>query len=202
MSRAHSVQNIINAKFEALEFTGHWLAAVGKPEPSGSWFVYGPPKNGKTTFAMMLAKYLASFRRVAYNSIEEGVSRSIQLAMKRVKMIEAGGRVVLLDKEGIEELTARLDKHKSPEVIVIDSVQFAELTFAEYKMLKERYPNKLFIYVSHVDGRVPEGRVAKRIWRDANIAFRVEGFKAFPIGRYGGGTPVVVSEERAREYWG
>ena len=61
---------------------------------------------------------------------------------------------------------------------------------------------KQFIYVSHVDGKKPEGNVAKRIWRDANVAWRVEGFKAFPVGRYGGGEPIIVAEELAEEYWG
>jgi len=64
------------------------------------------------------------------------------------------------------------------------------------------FNDKLFIYISHIEGRVPEGRVARRIWRDANIAIRVEGFCVFPIGRFGGGKPIVISKEKASEYWG
>ena len=202
MKRALSVSNVASAKFKTLEFEGEWLRAVGKPELTGAWFIYGPPKNGKTTFAMMAVKYLSNFERCAYDSIEEGLSLSIQLAMERTDMDDVGGRVVLLDKMEISELIPYLKRHKSPNVVVIDSVQFAELTFAQYKRLKETFPGKLFIYVSHVEGRQPDGQVAKRIWRDSNVVFRVEGHRAFPVGRYGGGDYIDVWEERAEEYWG
>jgi Predicted ATP-dependent serine protease len=202
MKRAYSVTNVASAKFKVLDFAGKWREAIGCPELSGSWFIYGAPKNGKTSFAMMLAKYLSGFKRVAYDSVEEGLSLSVQMAMDRVNMMEVGSRLILLEKEGVEELIARLQKSKSPDVIVIDSVQFLELRFSEYKALKKRFPHKLFIYISHVEGKQPEGTTAKRIWRDSNVVFRIEGFKAFPVGRYGGGEPLVISQKKAEEYWG
>lgn len=202
MNRSYSVHNVFDAKFRTLELDGEWKEAIGSPELSGSWFVYGPPKNGKTSFAMKLAKYLTRFRRVAYNSIEEGLSLSIKMAMKRVNMLEVGGRLVLVKKD-FGELTAYLKQHKSPDVVVIDSVQFLELKFEEYKQLKSMFPSKLFIYVSHIEGRLPDGLTARKIFRDANVSFRIEGFKGFPVSRYGGdGEPIVISEEKAMEYWG
>lgn len=202
MGQALSVNKVLNAKFHLLEMDGEWLSAIGKPELTGSWMIYGAPKNGKTTFAMMLAKNLSRFCRVAYDSVEEGLSQSIQMSMERVGMSEVGGRVVLLDKEPFGELVKRLNKQKSPDVVIIDSVQFMGLTFDEYKRLKTAFPDKLFVYVSHVSGRQPEGQVAKRIWRDANVYFRIEGHRAFPVSRYGGGNPIDVWKERAEEYWG
>ena len=202
MGQALSVNKVLNAKFHLLEMDGEWLSAIGKPELTGSWMIYGAPKNGKTTFAMMLAKNLSRFCRVAYDSVEEGLSQSIQMSMERVGMSEVGGRVVLLDKEPFGELVKRLNKQKSPDVVIIDSVQFMGLTFDEYKRLKTAFPDKLFVYVSHVSGRQPEGQVAKRIWRDANVYFRIEGHRAFHVSRYGGGNPIDVWKERAEEYWG
>ena len=87
-------------------------------------------------------------------------------------------------------------------IIVIDSVQFMELKWTEYKKLKETFPNKLFIYISHIEGKQPEGNVAKRIWRDANVYFKIEGFRAFPVSRYGGGDYIDVCTEKANAYWG
>ncbi|KAA6312942.1 hypothetical protein EZS27_036205, partial [termite gut metagenome] len=58
MARAYSVKNVLDSEFETLAFEGIWNEAVGLPELSGSWIIYGTTKNGKTTFAMMLAKYL------------------------------------------------------------------------------------------------------------------------------------------------
>lgn len=200
MKRAYSISNVYDAKFKTLDFTDEWLRAIGRPELTGSWIIYGPPKNGKTTFAMMLAKYMTRFGRVAYDSIEEGLSLSIQMAMDRVDLREVGGSMVLIE-EGIGELEERLRLHKSYDIVVVDSIQFADLQFSEYKRLKKRFPNKLFIYVSHIEGRQPEGLTAKRIWRDANVAIRVEGHRAFPQGRYGGDGYIDIWEERAAQYW-
>lgn len=204
MSRAYSVDNVLNAKFHTLQFDGIWLDAIGNPELSGSWFIKAPTKHGKTSLAMQLAKYLTNFGRVAYNSVEEGLSLSIQEAYRRANMKEASSKVLLLGKETVVELMERLDKPKSPQIIFIDTVQFWDLKFSEYKDLKSKYPHKLFIYISHQDGRNPDGHVAKRIWRDANVIFEVEGFKAFVTGRYGGNpdAEIVINEERAARYWG
>lgn len=202
MKRAYSIKNISDARFKTIELDGVWESAIGTPELTGSWFIYGAPKNGKTTFALQLSKYLTKFGRVAYDSVEEGLSLTMQMAMERVRMAEVGSKLILLEKEDSTELMARLRRHKSPDIVVIDSVQFMELKWTEYKRLKETFPKKLFIYVSHIEGKQPEGNVAKRIWRDANVYFNIEGFRAFPVSRYGGGESIDVYPERAKAYWG
>ena len=202
MKRALSVNNILTAKSNTLPFDGEWQQAVGNPELTGSWVIYGPPKNGKTSFAFMLAKYLTQFKRVVYDSVEEGGSLTIQMQTERHNMLDVSGRFTILDKEDIDELKTRLDRHKSPDVVFIDSVQFLDMKFSQYKELKARYPQKLFVYISHVNGTQPEGQVAKRIWRDANVIFRVEGFRAFPTSRYGGGAHIDIWKERAEAYHG
>lgn len=202
LKRAYSVTDVLAAKFNTLGFDGIWREAIGCPELAGTWFIYGDVKNGKTTLAMMLAKYLTNFGRVGYDSVEEGLSQSIQDAYKRLKMAEVKGKFLLFGKEGVAEITARLRKRKSPDFIFIDTTQFLDLKFSEYKALKAEFPHKVFIYLSHVDRKLPEGSTARRIWRDANVAILVKGFKAFPTGRYGGGSPITICEEKAAEYWG
>lgn len=202
MKRAYSVRNVLDAKFNALPFEGKWLDAVGRPELTGTMFIYGDTKNGKTTFAMQFSKYLANFGRVAYNSVEEGLSLSFQMAMERTQMHEVGSRWILLEKEEVSQMVKRLERPKSPDVIFIDSVQFLEMRFSQYKKLKSLFPNKLFVYISHVDGSKPEGSVAKRIWRDASVSFRIEGYRAFPVGRYGGGDYIDIWEDGAARYHG
>ncbi|MCL2290852.1 MAG: ATP-binding protein [Bacteroidetes bacterium] len=199
--RALTVHNIMTTNFNTLDFTGDWLAAVGKPELTGTWFIYGPPKNGKTSFAMMLAKYLSGFGNVLYNSIEEGLSLTIKMAIERTGLIDSKG-VLFLDKEDVNDLPKRLKKQRSADIIIIDSVQFAEMNFQQYKKLKHSFNDKLFVYISHVKGMNPDGNTARRIQRDANCVFRVEGHRAFPVSRYGGGEPIDVCPERAEKYWG
>lgn len=200
IERAYSVTDVYNAKFEELQFEGEWLQAIGKPEMTGSWFVFGPPKNGKTSFSMKLAKYMTNFGRVYYNSYEEGLSKTIQMAYKRVGMADVGGRIIL-KQESYEQMLKRLKRHKSPDIVFIDSVQFLEMKFKEYKTLKDTFPSKIFIYISHVQGRIPEGNTAQRIWRDANVIFRVEGRRAFVESRYEGDGFIDIDAEFAMNYW-
>ena len=124
MSRAISNKNVLAAQFETADFDGPFLASFGRPELRGAWIIWGTSGSGKTTFTLQLCKYLAGFRRVAYNSLEQGLSLSLQRAWERVEMAEAGSNIILLNKETLPELRARLSKRKSPEIIVIDSVQY------------------------------------------------------------------------------
>lgn len=198
--RAVSVTELLTTKFRIMEFTGAWKDSLGQPELSGTWIVYGPPKNGKTRFVLQLCKYLTNYTRVAYNSLEEGVSVSLREAFMEVGMQDVKHGIVLLDREQIPSLKERLRRQKSPGVIVIDSLQYTGMTYSEYKKLKDEFRNKLFVFISHSEGREPAGRVAKAVRYDANITIRVEGFKAFPNGRYGGGEPFTIWDEGAAKY--
>lgn len=200
--KAINIYNLYKAKFKILELDEPWRTLIGAAEQTGTWMVYGPPKNGKTRFCMDLVKMMTKFSRTIYDSVEEGLSATIRNAANGVRMEEVGTRFLLGDKWTIPELVEVLKKKHSPNFIVIDSVQFADLKFSEYKVLKETFPNKIFCYISHIQGREPEGQVAKRIWRDSNVIFRVEGFRAFPTTRYGGEGYYDIWPEKAEAYWG
>lgn len=195
INRAISVTQLYNQKFKKMGFTDKWLDSFGDPELTGTWLIWGSSGNGKTRLALQLVKYLSGFARVAYNSLEEGCSLSMQRAFVETGMNEVGNRVILLDKEPICELIKRLKKRKSPDVIVLDSVQYTGLTYAEYKNLRDMFPKKLFVLVSHADGTQPAGRVAKSIRYDAFVKIEVSGFVANVTSRYGGGAPYIIWDE-------
>ena len=198
-----TVNNLLKKRYKTLNLEGEWRAAIGEPQLTGTWVIYGAPKNGKTSLALKLAKYLSDYGRVLYNSVEEGTSMSIQQAVERAEMDCANGRGLFPARPMFfDELMSYLKKPKSPEIVFIDSIQFMDLRMPQYRKLKLQFPNKLFIYVSHVSGTTPEGLIAQRIWRDANVTFRVELFKAFPVSRFGGGEPVIISKEKELQYWG
>ena len=204
MGRAISVNDLLMKKYKLFEFDGEWYEAFDNPERTGIWFVWGNSGNGKTTFVLALVKYLARFGRVAYNSLEEGSSHTIRKSFANVGMEEVGRQVVLIDGESIDELEERMGKRRSADVWVIDSIQYAGLTYERYKKLKERNRSKLIILVSHADGKMPEGRSSKKIMYDSTMKIWIEGYRALSKGRYIGpnGGTYTIWEEGADKYWG
>lgn len=208
MGRAISNKNVLTAKFEVAEFDGAFLASFGKPELRGAWIIYGGSGSGKTSFVMQVCKYLTRFRRVAYDSLEQGLSLSLQKAWERVGMEEVGNRIILLNKESLKDLRLRLSKKQSPNVVVVDSVHYwLGLKMSDYINLRNDFPDKLFIFVSHEKGGQPDGKLAQKIRYDSDIKIRVEGYKAFVTTRYEvsergeGGADFIIWEQGAQDYW-
>ena len=202
INRARTYSDLMRQKVHELDFEGDWLKSLGKPEVTGTWLIWGNPGNGKTRFALQLCRYFATFCRVAYNSLEEGDSKSIREAIVQVGMNDVRNNFMLLDSEPVEELKARLRKRKSPDVIFIDSWQYTGLNYSEYKKLRGEFRNKLFILISHAEGKNPEGRTAKSIRYDSFVKIWVEGYKAFPASRYGGNEAYTIWDKGAQEYHG
>ena len=175
MRRALTVRDIREYRPRTLPFEGDWQASIGTPELTGTWLVWGASANGKTRFALQLARYLSRFVRVAYDSLEEGLSLSMQRAIAEVGMADAKRNFVLLDKEPLPDLARRLSRQRSPQAVVIDSLQYTGLTYAGYRELRDRFRGKLFVFISHADGREPKGNVARSIRYDAFVKVYVEG---------------------------
>ena len=117
-------------------------------------------------------------------------------------MDEFGARFQVVDREDVESLTERLSKPKSPEFVIMDSVQVMGLSWKDYRMLRERFPRKLFVLVSQTDGKQPVGRPAKRMMFGADLKVWVEGHVAFSKGRFIGETAkYIVWQEAADTYW-
>jgi len=204
--RVLTVRNVYDKKFKTITLTDQWQAAIGKPQFTGCWFIYGPPKQGKTTFALMLSKYLTSYGKVLFITAEEGISLAFKKAVKRHKMEEVEGRWFAIDSREVptvSDLIPVLQRQRGFEIIFMDSVWFYRLSQKDYRTLKRLFPDKLFVYISHVNNNgEPKGATADEIWRDSMVYFKVNGFRAFPVSRYGGGQTIDVFPERAAEYWG
>lgn len=198
--RALNIRDIQQYKPQVLDFTGEWLRAVGCPELTGSWIIWGNSSNGKTSLALQVAKYMAQFTRVDYNSLEEGLSLSMQQSIAQVGMTDVSSGFYLLDKEPMKDMKKRLRKRRSANVVIIDSLQYTGMTYNEYKLLVDEFRNKLFIFVSHADGAHPKGNVAKSIRYDANVKMFVENFHTIPQSRYGGGEPFIVWQKGYEDF--
>lgn len=207
MARALSNRNVCDATFAAAPFEGAWRASLGRPELRGSWIIFGASGTGKTHFALLLLKYLSRFvDRVAYDTVEQGMSLSFHRAWIDAGMAEAGNRVVVLDREQIPELRERLRRRKSPRVVVIDSITaLTGFTRSAYAGLVEEFPDRLFIFLAHERGGMPYPTIAEHVRKLSEIKIRTEGFRAFVNSRFadgdGGGEPFTIWEEGAARYF-
>ena len=185
MGKAISNRDVAAARFETVPFEGEWLAAIGRPELRGSWLVFGQSGSGKTTFALQLARYLSRFARVAYNTLEQGLSLSFQSAWIRTGMEEAGSAIVVLDKEPLSQLRQRLAKRRSPQVVIIDSLTaLPGFTRKDYLSLVGGFPGKLFVFLAHERKGLPDPAIAETVRRLSEVKIYVEGFRAHISSRY------------------
>lgn len=197
--RAYSPCEVMKMIRPTFKFNGDWQASMGNPATSGTWIIWGMPGNGKSSFVMQLAKYLCRFDRVVYNSLEESTGRSLQMSIERHQMEEVNKRFLILDREPMDKLIERLQKKRSPGIVIIDSFQYSGLTYNGYKEMKEALPGKLIIFISHAEGIRPEGRAAKKVEYDADIKILVSGFRATAKSRFMNtpGVPYTIWEEGA-----
>jgi KaiC/GvpD/RAD55 family RecA-like ATPase len=200
MARALTTAELKRKKYETISFTGEFYQAFGEPETKGVWFIWGNSGNGKTTFALQLCQELSRFGKVGFNSIEEGHGLTMQNAVNKSGIKSK----ILFFEETIEQLSERLLKRKSPDIMVIDSFQYTQLSFKAYLEFKKKHANKLIIFLSQAEGKKPLGKPANAVMYDASFKIWIEGFKAFSKGRYIGpnGGHYVIYKEGAEKYYG
>lgn len=200
--QALSVSQVLSQKLETFELSEEWQQFIGKPEACGTWLIWGKSGNGKSTFVMKLAKALCEFGVVLYDSLEEGTGLTLVNTMKRLGMMEVNGRLRIIN-ESMEELGERLEKKRSPRIVIIDSFQYARISYIDYIAFKERFPNHLLIFVSHARGNNPAGDDAVSVMYDASLKIWVEGYRAFSKGRFiGSRGEYDIWKEQAEVYWG
>lgn len=202
MAKALSVDNLMNKKYRVFDFSGAWRDAFSTPEKRGVWFIWGNSGNGKTSFIVQLIKYLSTFTKVDFVSLEEGSSLTMRNAFVNAGFKASDKNVRILDGYNLDLLKSELQKKRSAPIVVIDSFQYTQLSYKEYILFKEQFRNKLLIFISHASGSQPSGRPAKSVMFDATLKIWVEGYKAFSKGRFIGQTgQYTVWDDGAEKYW-
>ena len=201
MKKALSMVDLMRKNREVYAFEGALREAFGQPEQNGVWFIWGRSGNGKTSFVLQLCKELTRYGKVAYDSLEEGDSLTMQNALMRVGMGDVGRRFILLN-ESLKELDTRLKRRRSPDIVVVDSFQYAHIDLKQYEEFIDQHKNKLIIFVSQADGLKPWGRTAQSAMYSASLKIWVEGYRAISKGRYRGNLGYyTIWTEKAEEYW-
>jgi len=203
MRKGLGLNQFYNKKFKRLKFTGKWFDSVGEPATAGTWFIYGPSYNGKTSFAVQLTKYLMEFGNVGYLSLEEGESASLQEVFMLHEVPEDGkNKVRIYSDEHFTEFEQILENQKAPKFWIIDSFQYTQWSAMAYKELTKKNKDKLFILISHADGRKPKGDAAQSVHYHADVKIYIEGFKAFVKSRFKSDTQdFIIYDKKAEEIW-
>ncbi len=166
--------------------------------------IWGKSGNGKSNMTFDVVKALMPYGKVLYVSLEEGTEASIvQTITRHFNIEEHTGKIEFADHEmTYDKLVAKLKKKKSPKFIVIDSIQYWNINYEQYKALKEMFKRKAFIFISHARGQDPKGGIAEAIRYDAGIKVHVDRYIGFVVCRYGGNKPYVIWEDGAKLKWG
>lgn len=202
MTRAVSISQLYSKKRKLLRLAGVWHELLGVIERKGSMIIWGQSASGKSTFTGLLVKELCRLERVLWDDFEEGDSYTLKLSFERVAMQEVRSRVVLLDKLPLADIHKVLDKPKSPNIIVVNSLQHAQINKHDYLELTRQYSTKKWIWLSHAEGKEPEGRLARFIRYDSNEKIYIEGFTAFSASRSSASVPLAYVPELAAKYHG
>ena len=142
MSRTVGISTIIRKDFKTFDLSNEWKAALGEISRPFRWLVYGRPKNGKTNFILQFCKEMSKHTKVYYNSVEEGISKTMQDHFIRLNMDECRpGKFMLGDREPFRDMLDTIERIKA-QVIVIDSRDYMKLTTEQYKQLIRRFPKK------------------------------------------------------------
>lgn len=208
LPKALSPAEIDRMEFDLVPWGQAWVDAFGRPERRGVWIVWGLSGSGKTSFAMQLAKELSGHYRVAYNSLEQGRSLTMQQMMRQHNMTDVRKGGFVLISEDMDILSRRLSCRRSPDVVIIDSVQYTDFNRSGgvqmYKEFARKFRDKLIIFISHSDGKHLDGTLAEKIAYDADMKLFIEGYRAISKGRIFGEQPdahYTIWNEGAARYW-
>lgn len=211
-----TTNQILAKKYNLLPFEGEWRASFGEPEPRGVWTIQGASGSGKTTFALMLAKYLVEHtrKRVIYWSIEQLGDIGFQQAIQRIGMPTAGITFEGNDPTAMERVIKLMTKpHGHYDVLIIDSLTALHYNQPQgflqrhFIALSTQLKNRLIIFVCHEkqgSGGVIETPAGNYIKQQAQIKITVVGFVCYVNARAGfgqyGGENFIVNQKKADEY--
>ncbi len=211
MGKRISVKNIAQKKYSLVDGLSKEIKdSLGEIEDTFTAIIYGESGHGKTNMTVQLLKELHPLGSMLYISYEEGHGKSIQDLINRHNLATELPNLQFSDGETITELVTYLKKKQSPKVIVLDSWQYAEFTFEDYKELKRQFVfgktagrRKIFLFISHVKGSTPDGKSAIEVKRDCNIKIHVSHFVGFITSRFSGSIKnYCIYEAGAKNHYG
>lgn len=188
-------QKIISSKhlkeqnYKALNFQGAFNELIGQPAVNFFCTVHGKPGEGKSTFCIQFANYLAkNFGSVVYISGEEGFSKTLK--DKVVSNHAESDNLYFADISSFDEIKEEVMPNTF-HFIFIDSLDTLKIDPTRMRELMGLYQNSALITISQStkDGKM---RGSNEIAHDADVVIAVEnGFAKTTKNRF---------KERGKEY--
>ncbi|MEI6765623.1 MAG: hypothetical protein WCM76_08275 [Bacteroidota bacterium] len=171
-SKIISSAHLTEMEYQALNFQGRWQYFFGLPSLNFHCALHGMAGEGKSTFAIQFANYLAvNFGRVIYISGEEGFSKTMK--DKFINNNAATENLFLADLRTYQDLVNEV-KPNTFNFIFIDSLDNMRIGALELKELRKLYMNSALVTISQ---STKEGKMrgSYEIVHDSDIAVSVSG---------------------------
>jgi hypothetical protein len=197
MAKNYGIKDIEAWEFTPIALPAEWTDHLGEITENVRILIKGRAKNGKTEYSIKLTKALCiALGKVSFNSTEQVRTSGFKKAIIRNKMHEVVGKFVLCsrDQKDFDVWFKKLQRPNSGRVIVLDSMDYMNLTFDQFKQLNDRFPNKAIIMICWHDNQV-----AKKIEYLMDALVEVKDFKAHCISREGGGKPFIIKPKVVTE---
>jgi len=144
--RVMNLRELKKLKFKYLTFQGRWKDFIGLPSTHFHLAIHGLPGQGKSTFCILFAEYLAeNFGEVMYVSGEQGFEKTLQDIINRTGA--NSDKIDFSDPKNYDEVYTCVERNKY-NFIFIDSLNTLQIDERRLKKLKEYYSQSAFITIS------------------------------------------------------
>ncbi|WP_338792321.1 hypothetical protein [Bernardetia sp. MNP-M8] len=154
-------------------------------------FVYGKPKNGKSTYCMILAKALSMNGKVLYVGNEQiRKGKAVKSFKDLVQIVGTNPNITYS-----QHIPSNL---KGFPFVILDSVNTLDISYEEWLQLRKENPDTFFVLVSHVSasGRF---RGTEQMAHDVDVLVEVKNGRAYVTqGRYGTGEFQIFEEREGK----
>jgi predicted ATP-dependent serine protease len=141
-----NLRELKKLKFKYLTFQGRWKDFIGLPSTHFHLAIHGLPGQGKSTFCILFAEYLAeNFGAVMYVSGEQGLEKTLQDIINRTGA--NSDKIDFSDPKNYDEVYTCVERNKY-NFIFIDSLNTLQIDEKRLKKLKEYYSQSAFITIS------------------------------------------------------
>lgn len=171
-NRIISLSELKAQEFDVYNFSEGFDEIIGNPAKNFSMVVYGESGQGKSTWVIEFANYLAETHgKVLYNSSEERISQSL----KRKLLKYDSDNFAIAECQNYKALKQAI-RGNGFKFVVIDSINDMNIKPNELAELTERNADKAFIFIMQAT-KQGNYKGSSQFVHDADILIRLESYQ-------------------------